>query len=113
MEKELNQERTPKFLGRTRQYVVGVDPGKMNDPTGISILEKVTGVLDSGSDWERHCGLTRDLKLQTPEERLYVVHLERLPLHLSYITITERVAEIMARPPTVRRRWSEARRFGH
>jgi hypothetical protein len=100
METELNQVREPKFLPRQTRYAVGLDLGQANDPTAVTILEKVTGVLDSGSDWERHCGLSAGL--QTPDERIYLVHLERLPLRLSYVTVADRVGEIMAREPLCR-----------
>ena len=77
--------------------MVGVDLGQSTDPTAIAILEHVTGVLDKGSDYDRHCGLTEHL--QTKAERVDVRHLERLPLGLSYSAVVQRVSDLLARPP--------------
>jgi len=78
---------------RRIRFVVGVDLGQSTDPTAIAILEHVTGVLDKGSDYDRHCGLTEHL--QTKAERVDVRHLERLPLGLSYSAVVQRVSDLL------------------
>jgi hypothetical protein len=94
---ELNLIRKPVFLKRRVEYVVGVDLGQSTDPTAICVAEWQRGVTDAGSDYERHLGMTS--KLQTPDEQVWVRHLERLPLGLSYPAVVQRVADILARPP--------------
>jgi len=93
----LSTEPKPVFLPRSSRFVVGLDLGQSTDPTAIAVLEKKIGVIDSGSDADRHCGLTA--QLQKPASRIEVRHLERLPLGLTYPTIVSRVAELMARAP--------------
>jgi hypothetical protein len=85
------------FLPRKTCWVVGVDLGQSSDPTAVAVLEHVTGVMDEGSDRDRHCGLTEHL--QTPAERVDVRHLERLPLGLSYPIVVQHVRDMLARPP--------------
>jgi hypothetical protein len=94
---ELNMTRTPVFLTRKSNFLVGVDLGQSSDPTAIAVLEHRKGVMDSGSDYERHIGGTT--KLQTPAEFVDVRHLERLPLGLSYPAVVQHVANLLARPP--------------
>src|SRR5262245_39897218 len=94
---ELSTEPKPVFLPRSSRFVVGLDLGQSIDPTAIAVLEKKTGVIDRGSDADRHCGLTGHL--QKPASRIEVRYLKRLPLGLSYPTIIEHVIELMARAP--------------
>lgn len=54
---ELSNVPAPIFLRRSSRYVVGVDLGQSADPTAIAVIEHETGVIDSGSDFERHTGL--------------------------------------------------------
>ena len=92
---ELSTEPKPVFLPRSSRFVVGLDLGQAVDPTAIAVLEKKIGVIDHGSDADRHCGLTAHL--QKPASRIEVRHLERLPLGLTYLTIISHVAELMRR----------------
>ena len=78
---ELNREPSAVFLPRRTRFVVGVDLGQSADPTAIAVLEYAAGVIDTGSDYERHIGQTEHL--QSDAERIDVRHLERLPLGLS------------------------------
>jgi hypothetical protein len=94
---ELGTKPSPVFLTRSTRFVVGVDLGQSTDPTAIAVLEKKIGVIDTGSEDERHCGLTT--KLQKPAERIEVRHLERLPLGLTYPTIVSRVGGLLGRVP--------------
>ena len=94
---KLSTQPSPVFLSRRSHFVVGLDLGQSIDPTAIAVLEKKTGVIDSGSDYDRHCGLTSHL--QKPATRIEVRHLERLPLGLSYPTIIEQVIKLMGRAP--------------
>ena len=96
MQSNLNTTPTPVFLPRKTRWVVGVDLGQSSDPTAICIIEHATGVVDTGSDWERHCGLPTE---QKPAERVDVRHLERLPLGMSYPAVVQHVADLLARPP--------------
>jgi hypothetical protein len=94
---DLNTERLPVFLPRSRRYVVGVDLGQSQDPTTIAVLEKITGVHDFRPAQDRHCNIIGPP--QKPAEEIHVRHLERLPLGLPYPTVVSRVGELMARPP--------------
>jgi hypothetical protein len=88
----------PAFLPRQPpRYIVGVDLGQSIDPTAICVLEHERGVLDPGSEADRHSGLTEHL--QKPAERLWVLHLQRLPLGMNYDDVVQCVAGILARPP--------------
>jgi hypothetical protein len=51
---ELSQDRVPKFLPRKTRMVMGVDLGQIQDPTAICVIEHCEGVIDNGSDYERH-----------------------------------------------------------
>ena len=94
----LSQTPSPVFLPRIKpRFVVGVDLGQSSDPTAIAVLQHQRGVLDSGSDFDRHCGLSTHV--QKPVEYIDVRHLERLPLGLSYPAQVQRVADLLARPP--------------
>lgn len=79
------------------RFVVGCDLGQSSDPTAIAVLEHTTGVIDAGSELERHCGLSG--RLQTAVEYVDVRHLERLPLGTSYPRIVQHVKDMLARPP--------------
>jgi len=94
---ELSRERKTVFLPRRTRFVVGVDLGQSTDPTAICVLERLTGVMDAGSDFERHLGMTTSM--QTPAEQTNVRHLERLPLGMSYPAVVQHVARLLARPP--------------
>ena len=94
--RELSMTPTPVFLPRRTRWVVGVDLGQSTDPTAICVIEHITGVMDSCSDYERHTGLPTK---QTPAERVDVRHLQRLPLGLSYPAQVQHVADLLARPP--------------
>jgi hypothetical protein len=87
----------PVFLPRSTRWIVGVDLGQSSDPTAIAVLEHVKGVLDAGSELERHCGLSTDK--QTSAERINVRHLERLPLGVSYPACVQHVKDLLVRPP--------------
>lgn len=93
---ELSMTPTPVFLPRRTRWVVGVDLGQSQDPTAIAICEHVSGAVDEGSDYERHCGIPTK---QKPAERVNVRHLQRLPLGLSYPAQVQHVADLLARPP--------------
>jgi hypothetical protein len=88
---------TPLFLRRGKpRFVVGVDLGQSADPTAIAVIEAVSGVMDHGSDYERHTGQPTK---QTASERLNVRHLERLLLGMSYPAQVAYVQDLMARAP--------------
>jgi hypothetical protein len=94
---ELSTTPSTVFLRRSQsRFVVGVDLGQASDPSALAVLEHVNGVLDEGSDYERHTGLPTK---QTRVERIDVRHLQRLPLGLSYPTQVQHVAGLLARPP--------------
>ena len=97
---DLSQTPTPVFLKRRVNYVVGVDLGQSSDPTAIAVIERQRGVMDAGSPFERHTGLSTHL--QTPAEFIDVRHLERLPLGMSYPAVVQHVADLLARPPLCR-----------
>jgi hypothetical protein len=81
--------------GETARWVVGCDLGQSTDPTAIAVLVHHKGVLDHGSAFERHSGMSR----QTKAECIDVRHLERLPLGTSYPAVVEHVRQLLARPP--------------
>jgi hypothetical protein len=87
----------PVFLPRSTRWVVGVDLGQSCDPSALAVVEHTKGVMDAGTEIERHCGLSADK--QTPAERVDVRHLERLPLGLSYPAVVQRVQDLLAEPP--------------
>jgi len=77
---ELSQVREPKFLPRKTRFVMGVDVGQIVDPTAICVIEYCEGVMDYGSDLERHTSQTEALGLQKGSQRWRCVYMERLPL---------------------------------
>src|SRR4051794_23626297 len=81
--------------GETIKYIVGVDLGQSSDPTAIAVLRYAQGIIDHGNSFERHVGISR----QTKCERCDVVHLERLPLGMSYPAQVDHVKQLLARPP--------------
>jgi hypothetical protein len=87
------------FLPRSTRFIVSADLGQSTDPTAIAVLQHQRGVFDPGSETERHCNLTSHL--QKPAERTDVRHLERLPLGMSYPSVVQHIAELLARPPLV------------
>jgi hypothetical protein len=93
---ELSTMAAPVFLERETRFVVGIDLGQSSDPTAIAVLEHVKGVIDEGSDYERHTGWPT---VQKPAERVDVRHLQRLPLGLSYPAVVQDVKDLLARPP--------------
>ena len=93
----LQAESRPVFLRRSSSYVVSVDLGQSTDPTAIAVIEWQKGVMDHGTEWERHAGLSGHL--QKPAEFADVRHLERLPLGMSYPSVVQRIADMLARPP--------------
>jgi hypothetical protein len=96
---ELSQVRVPKFLPRKTRLVMGVDLGQSVDPTAICVIEHCEGVIDEGSEWERHCGLTGGLGLQKKKaERWRVGHMERLALGTKYGDVVRHVAGLLAAP---------------
>jgi hypothetical protein len=95
---ELSEVREPKFLPRKIRLVMGVDLGQSQDPTAICVIEHCEGVIDQGSDYERHTGLTEALGLQKKGERWRVVHMERLPLGTKYGDVVRHVAGRLAAP---------------
>jgi len=95
---ELSQERKPKFLPRKTRLVMGVDVGKEVDPTAICVIEKCDGVIDQGSDYERHTNQTEALGLQKKAERWRVVHMERIPLKTKYGEVIRHIAGLLATP---------------
>jgi hypothetical protein len=95
---DLSQERKPKFLPRKTRLVMGVDVGKEVDPTAICVIEKCDGVIDHGSDLERHTNQTAALGLQKKAERWRVVHMERIPLKTKYGEVIRRIAGLLATP---------------
>jgi len=95
---ELSQERKPKFLPRKTRLVMGVDVGKEVDPTAICVIEKCDGVIDHGSDHERHTNQTEALGLQKKAERWRVVHMERIPLKTKYGEVIRHIAGLLATP---------------
>jgi hypothetical protein len=92
----LSEEPKPKFLPRDRRYVVGVDLGQSSDPTAICVIERKIGVIDEGSDFERHTGLPTK---QTPKEFLDVRHLQRLQLGMTYPAQVQHVKDLLGFPP--------------
>jgi hypothetical protein len=100
MQTNLSMTPSTVFLRRKTRFVVGVDLGQSSDPTACAVLEHISGVMDAGSDFERHASLSEHL--QTPAEFVDVRHLERLPLGLSYPAVVQHVADLLARPPLCR-----------
>jgi hypothetical protein len=94
---ELSRTPTPKFLPRMTRWIVGADLGQSSDPTALCAIEHIKGVLDSGSDFERHISMTASL--QTPAEIFNVRHLERLPLGTTYPAVINHIRNLLARPP--------------
>jgi hypothetical protein len=85
------------FLPRKRRFVVGVDLGLQADPSAVSIIERIEGVVDLNSESERHGGYGT-----IPQQRALRYecrYLSRLPLKLPYPDQVARVAELMARTP--------------
>jgi hypothetical protein len=79
--------------------VMGVDPGQARDPCANCVIEHCEGVIDDGSDWERHTNQTAALGLQKKgATRWRCVHLERLKLGTRYGDITRHVANMLAAP---------------
>lgn len=95
---ELSQVREPKFLPRKTRFVMGVDVGQIVDPTAICVIEYCEGVMDYGSDLERHTNQTQALGLQKKSQRWRCVHMERLPLGTKYGVIVQHVAGLLATP---------------
>ena len=95
---ELSQERKPKFLPRKTRLVMGVDLGQVVDPTAICVIEFCDGVIDHGSDYERHTNQTQALGLQKKAERWRVVHMERVPLNTKYGAVIQYIAGLLATP---------------
>jgi hypothetical protein len=94
---DLSKEPNPKFLPRQTRYVIGADLGQAADPTAISVVQHDHGVLDLGSDFERHTN--QSAHLQTEAQRYRVVHLERLRLGTPYGDVVRHVKAMMARAP--------------
>jgi hypothetical protein len=86
------------FLPRRRRFIVGCDLGQQSDPTAISVIERIDGVVDFNTAEERHTRTGRIPERKAPP-RLDVRYLQRLPLKLSYPDQVERVRQLMARPP--------------
>ena len=42
---------TSVFLHRSSDFVVGLDLGQSSDPSALAVIERVRGVLDSGSEF--------------------------------------------------------------
>ena len=95
---ELSQVREAKFLPRKTRLVMGVDLGQVVDPTAICVIEHCEGVIDHGSDYERHSNQTGALGLQKKGERWRVVHMERVPLNTKYGEVIRYVAGLLATP---------------
>jgi hypothetical protein len=93
---ELSQIREPKFLARKTRLIVGADLGQSVDPTAIAVLEFCKGVIDEGSDYERHTGQSD--RLQKKAERWRIVHMERLPLNTRYGDVVQHISRLMASP---------------
>ena len=89
----------PMFVphAETTKYAVGLDLGQAQDFTAISVLQSQCGMLDAGTAYERHTGLSRHKR--TPGMRIDVRHLERIKLNTSYPEIVAHVCELMLRPP--------------
>jgi hypothetical protein len=87
----------PKFYPHpeTARWVVGCDLGQSSDPTAIAVMVHQHGVIDHGTAFERHRGLSK----QTPAERIDVRHLERLPLGMPYPAQVAHVRDLLSRPP--------------
>jgi hypothetical protein len=84
-------------LPRQTRWIIGLDLGTAVDFTALSVIESVKGKLDWNTLEDRHsgCGIIP----QKDAHRLYVKHLERYPLGLSYPQIIDRVLELLSRPP--------------
>jgi hypothetical protein len=74
----------------TIKYVLGADLGQSMDPTALCVLEHTHAFRE----WERG---GRDQF----EDAFDVRHLQRLPLGLSYPSVVQEVARLLARPPLV------------
>jgi hypothetical protein len=87
----------PQFFAHpeTARWVVGVDLGQASDPSAIAILQHAKGVIDHGTSFERHRGISK----QTPAERIDCRYLERLPLGMSYPAQVAHVRDLLSRPP--------------
>jgi hypothetical protein len=94
---DIPENSEPVLLTRERRFVVGVDLGQSSDPTAIAVSEHRKCVWDHGTPEERHCGLST--KFQKPVEYMDVRYLQRLPLGMSYPSVVQHVADLLARPP--------------
>jgi hypothetical protein len=96
---ELSRTPSPKFLPRQTRYCLGADLGQAADPTALSVIEHCHGVLDAGSDHDRHTNQSEHL--QTDAKRFRVVHLERLKLGTPYGDVVRHVKAMLGREPLV------------
>jgi hypothetical protein len=92
-----DEQPAPVFLPRKRAFVVGVDLGQQSDPSAVAVIERIDGVFEYGTPWERHTG-TGTIP-QQKARRFDVRYLQRLPLKLPYPQQVARIAALMARPP--------------
>src|SRR5258708_37659772 len=75
---------------QTIKYVLSADLGQSADPTALSVIE--------------HCHAFREYARggsDQVEDTFDVRHLQRLPLGLSYPSVVQEVAMLLARPPLV------------
>lgn len=81
------------------RWIVAVDLGQMVDSTAVAILHHTVTPLDS---WTKYT-TARNWK-QDSNQRFDLVHLERFPLGISYVTQVQMVADILQRDPLSRLR---------
>jgi len=81
---------------RESEFVLGLDLGQTQDPTAISVLEKI---VEGTGEWT----ITPDkVSREKSRTRFELRHLERLPLETTYPAQVEYVASLMAREPLAR-----------
>lgn len=102
-------------------YVVGVDIGKLQDPTAISVnrhnerveviderdrqtaaeaaLSGIPSPVGGWRNWNRRSSLPRLGSVKGRASAFELVHLDRLPLGTSYPGVVEHVKALMWRPP--------------
>ena len=74
---------------RVCKFALGLDLGQSVDPSAVAVVETVREPLPCGSDLIQ--------KLAAPKYRC--VHLERIPLQISYPLQVQRVANLLGRSP--------------